>query len=227
MPIDRGLIDQQLQALGEGSRWWNVRELRDLPAVLDSDERILALTRGKIARPRWLRRNWLILITDRRLLCLRSNADAGWRQFEVPADQITRVSLLVGPRRGRIAVFAAGTKHRLLVPRTDSRKVLSALSFLSTPTNLSGGFTPLRMVRQVIDHIMALPAVALGPDVPAIAAAPSADPSHLEERVESLENQVHRLERQVEFLEQLLRERHGDPRLASATAPTLARNENA
>jgi hypothetical protein len=52
MGMDRGRIDQQLEALGEGSRWWDVRELRDLPAVLDADEEILAIARGKLARVR-------------------------------------------------------------------------------------------------------------------------------------------------------------------------------
>ncbi len=207
MPIDRGLIDQQLQALGEGSRWWNVRELRDLPAVMESDERILSITRGKIARPRWLHRPWLILISEQRLLCLRSNARAGWRQFEVPAEQITRVALRVGPARSRIVVVAGGTKHRLLVPRADGRKVLAALSVLVTPTTLSTSYAPTRMLRQVIDHILALPAVAL--DAPVRLPPPAADDSRLEERLDALEQQVHHLEEHVDFLEKLLRERHG------------------
>ena len=57
MPVDRGAIDQQLRALGEASRW-NERELRDLPAVLHADETILAISRGKLARLRWMRRSF-------------------------------------------------------------------------------------------------------------------------------------------------------------------------
>ena len=63
MPLDRGTIEQQLQALGEGARWWDVRELRDLPAVLNADEQILGIARGGIARAGRVRRRWLIVAT--------------------------------------------------------------------------------------------------------------------------------------------------------------------
>lgn len=209
MPLDRGIIDQQLQDLGEGSRWWDVRELRDLPAVLHPNERILAVSRGKIARGRWLRRLWLIVVTDERLVCLRSGQGTSWRQVELPASQITRAALRVGPFKGRVLVVGGGRKHRLLVPRTDAHKLLSALSLLNTAANRQViGFAPARMVRQVIDHMLALPAVALAPEARAsLPPAPAADP-RLEGRIESLEEQVRVLEEQVDFLEKLLRERH-------------------
>src|SRR5262245_341222 len=38
MPLDRGTIEEQLHALGESPRWWNRRELRDLPGALNVDE---------------------------------------------------------------------------------------------------------------------------------------------------------------------------------------------
>lgn len=208
MPLDRGLIDQQLQALGEGSRWWDVRELRDLPAVLHADERILAIARGKIARGRWLRRAWLVVVTDERLVCMRSGERTSWRQLEVPAGQISRVTLRVGPFRGRVLVVAGGRKYRLLVPRADAHKLADALSLLNTSANrLVASFGPTRMVRQVIDHMLALPAVALGPEVRAKLPAAPAEDSPLDGRLESLEEQVQALQRQVDFLEQLLRER--------------------
>lgn len=212
MPLDRGIIDQQLQDLGEGSRWWDVRELRDLPAVLHADERILAIARGKIARARWLRRAWLILVTDQRLLCLRSGGKASWRQLEVPAGQITRATLRIGPLRGRVLVVAGGRKYRLLVPRVDAHKLLSALSVVSTSANRAvTGFGPTRMVRQVIDHMLALPAVALAPEPRAILPAPPPDTSRLDDRMDALEAQVQELRDHMEFLEQLLRERHATP----------------
>ena len=218
MPLDRGIIDQQLQDLGEGSRWWDVRELRDLPAVLHEDERILALSRGKIARGRWLRRLWLIVVTDERLVCLRSGQGTSWRQVELPASQITRAALRVGPFKGRVLVVGGGRKHRLLVPRSDAHKLLSALSLLNTAANRQViGFAPTRMVRQVIDHMLALPAVALAPEGRAsLPPAPVADP-RLEGRIESLEEQVRVLQDQVDFLEKLLRERHAGAEAAEAS----------
>lgn len=218
MPLDRGIIDQQLQDLGEGSRWWDVRELRDLPAVLHEGERILAISRGRISRGRWLRRVWLIVVTDERLVCLRSGQGTSWRQVELPASQITRAAIRVGPFKGRVLVVGGGQKLRLLVPRTDAHKLLSALSLLDTAANRQvTGFAPTRVVRQVIDYMLALPAVALAPEGRASLPAPPAVDPRLEGRVESLEEQVRVLQEQVDFLEKLLRERHGEE--AAATAP--------
>jgi hypothetical protein len=209
MPVDRGVIDRQLQELRESGRWWNERELRDLPAVLDAGEEILALSRGKIARVRWLRRSWLIVVTDRRLLCMRSGARASWRQFEVGANQIMRVSLRVGPFRGRVLVEAGGDTYRLLVPRPDAYKLSTALTSLGSAASPSiAGFGPARVVRRVLDHMLALPAAALTPATMPTRPAPAviADPA-LAERLHALEDEVGELRRQVEFLEELLRQR--------------------
>jgi hypothetical protein len=217
MPIDRGIVDQQLQALGESSRWWDERELRDLPAVLQPGEEMLAIARGKIARGRWLRRSWLIVVTDSRLLFMRSAAGSGWRQREVKTAQITRTSLRVGPFHGRVLVVATDRSYRLLVPRGDAYKLQRALATLGTPARDGLGFGPVRMVHRVIHHVLALPAAALGPEgpdqLPVQKALPV--PPELEERVQSLEEEVQELRQQVEFLEQLLRERQ-----AGWTAPS-------
>lgn len=215
MPIDRGLIDQQLQALG-ATGWWDYRELRDLPAVLHDEERILAISRGKIARVRWLRRPWLIVVTDRRLVCVRSGGRTSWRQIELTASQITRVSLRVGLFRGRVLVSANDHTYRLLVPRADAYKLLTVLSSLSSTGRqaLQGGFGPTRMVRRVIDHVLALPAAAFDPSAPGAAAAQQQSSTalidqrlQLDQRVQTLEEQVQELQRQVDFLESLLRQR--------------------
>lgn len=211
MPIDRGVIDQQLQALGDSQRWWGVREFRDLPAVLQADERILVLARGKVARVRWLRRRWLIVATDRRLLCLRSGRRSNWRQIEVSAGQITRVSLRIGPFSGRVLVVAGGHKYRLLVPRADGYRLSSTLSSLAPRLREArASLRPALLVRRVIDHVLALPAAAFDPgegdDPPALSPATAA----LRERIESLEEELAEAKRQVEFLEQLL-QRHALP----------------
>jgi hypothetical protein len=203
MPIDRGAIDQQLEALGESSRWWEEREFRDLPAVLRADEHLLALARGKIARLRWMRRPWLIVVTDQRLLCLRSTRRAGWQQLEIAAGQMVRVALRIGPFRGRVIVVGGGRTCRLLVARPDGYKLSSVLSALCAPGKAaSTRLRPTLMVRRVIDHVLALPAAALGPDAPATPKAPP--PVADTERVQSLEDEVEELRRQVRFLEDLL-----------------------
>jgi hypothetical protein len=211
MPTDRGSIEEQLHALGESSRW-DQRELRDLPAVLHADERLLAISRGKVARPRLLRRPWLIVVTDMRLLCVRSANGAGWRQFEVDARHIGRVALRVGPFRGRVLVVAGGRKYRLLVPRDDAYRLSAALSSLSVPAREKvSGFAPARMARRMVDHVLALPAAAFSPDVPAPAPVGPADDGVAEQRLQLLEEQVQQLQQQVDFLEDLLRQRHDSP----------------
>ncbi len=214
MPIDRGVIDQQLQELGEGMRWWDQREMRDLPGVLHADERILALARGRIARVRWLRRSWLIVVTDQRLLCLRSGRGSSWQQVELGARQIRRVVLRIGPRNGRVVAAAADRTCRLLVPRKEAYRLASALTSIARPDRtMDAAPTPVLMVRRVFDHVLALPAAALSPGAPqAIPPAPVAKPDPAtEQRIEWLESQVEELQRQVAFLEQLLRERQGSP----------------
>jgi hypothetical protein len=210
MSIDRGSIEDQLQAIGEGTRWWDKREMRDLPDVLHPGERILAISRGKIARVRMLRRTWLIVVTDRRLLCLRSNSGTGWRQLEVGAAQLARVSLRVGPFRGRVRVqTGTDTTWRLLVPRPDAWKLESALAGLVSPgKHVPGGFGPVRMVHRVIEHVLALPAAALNPDEVRAIAAPPPDNTENDARLEALEAEIHELRQQVDFLENLLRQRH-------------------
>lgn len=211
MPIDRGIIDQQLHALGEGPRWWEQPELRDLPGVMHADETIQAIARGKLGRVRLLRRSWLIVVTQKRLLCMRSAGRTGWRQFEVGAGQISRVALRVGPFRGRVLFTTSGRTYRLLVPRRDAYKLHRALSNLCTPAQGPlPGFAPMRLVRRVFDHVLALPAVALGPEQPAReqlpAPAPQSD-SATDRRIELLETEAQELREQVSFLEELLRKR--------------------
>lgn len=212
MPLDRGIIDQQLQELGEGNRWWEQREMRDLPSVLDADERILAISRGRIARVRFLRRTWLIVVTDRRLLCIRSSTSGGWRQVVVAANQIRRVALRIGPMHGRVRVGAGDRNLRLLVPRSDAYKLATALTGVGSITRPAPSTPrPVLMVRRVFDHVLALPAAALNPEdvrsgtkVKTVAPVPP----DAEQRLEWLEAQVAELQQQIDFLEKLLHERH-------------------
>lgn len=224
MAIDRGVIEAQLEGIGEGSRWWDKREMRDLPEVLHPDERILAISRGKVARVRLMRRPWLIVVTDRRLLCLRSGASGGWQQLEVPARQLGRVSLRVGPFRGRVCVDTATRSYRLLVPRAEAYRLERALVGLVPPVRPgTSGFEPGRMVRRVIDHVLALPAAALGPDADGEAPPRRGDSPETDARLEALEAEIEGLREQVEFLEELLRQRHlpaGEA--ARAAVPNIA-----
>jgi hypothetical protein len=216
MPIDRSTLERQLDELGGSSHWWNERELRDLPAILQHDEQVLAVARGKVGRLRFLRRSWLIVVTDTRLLCIRSSRRFGWRQFEIGAEHMRRVTLRIGPFRGRVRVESAGETLKLLLPRMDAYEVHRSLNILAEPAaQLAARPGARRVMRRVVDHILAFPAVALEPETTKRrAAAPPQQPQlpappspQVTERMESLEEETEELRQQVEFLEQLLRER--------------------
>ena len=207
MPIDRGLIDQQLQALGESSAWWDQRELRDLPAVLDADEQIRAITRGQIARLRGPGRKWLIVVTNRRLLLMRSGRRISWRQLEVRTDQIASVRMRMGVLRGRVLVQAGGIRYRLVVSRADAYKVSDALASVVKPKLEEPGFGPTRIVRRMVDHVLALPVATFNPNAPVRPAPKPVVDDTTEKRLSLLEDQVHELQQQVDFLEKLLHQK--------------------
>jgi hypothetical protein len=221
MPIDRGIVDEQLQALGESPSWWDHRELRDLPTVLHADEHILAIARGKVARIRWLRRSWLIVVTDQRLLCLRSGGGSGWRQIELPARLIDRVSLRVGPFRARLVVAGGGATYRFLTPRPHAYRLQAALTALGASGKTSmAAIGPSHVVRRMVDHVLALPAAAFAPTLPAPAPPPPRDTTELEQRMQLLEEQVQHLQQQVDFLEDLLQRSHSLPGPGGRTHPS-------
>jgi hypothetical protein len=207
MALDRGTIDEQLKALGESAQWWEEREFRDLPAVLGEDEQILAIARGKLGRARWAGRSWLIVVTQHRMLCMRSGRGGSWRQMEVATARITRVALRVGPLNGRLLVATSGPKYRLLLPRSGAYKLEAVLVRLVRPVADSVGFAPARMMHRVVDHVLALPAVALAPLPARTVLPPDSGAAELKERVEMLEETVQELQQQIDFLEQLLRQR--------------------
>ncbi|MGH7447939.1 MAG: hypothetical protein ACRELT_10295, partial [Longimicrobiales bacterium] len=134
----------------------------------------------------------------------------GWRQLEVSALQFTRVAIRVGVFHGRVLLTAGGQTYRLLVPRSDAYRLEAALASLVRRGEQSiAGYGATRMVRRVVDHVLALPAAAFNPGMPAAVPAAAPDVQQVARRCELLEEQVQELQRQVEFLEQLLRERQG------------------
>ena len=211
MPVDRGIIEQQLQALGEGAAWWERRELRDLPLALNTEEQILAIAVGELGRPRLLRRSWLFLVTDRRLLCLQSRGRMQRKQLEVAGNHITRAALGVGPFSGKLMIVAGVNRYKLLMKRADAYKLLHALSRIvpARETPLDGMSTG-RMIGRVFQHVLDLPAVALAPGIPAPPPAPAFDGRAYDQRLQALESQVQQLQEQVDFLERLLEQRSID-----------------
>ena len=208
MPLDRAIIEQQLAALGEPAQWWERREMRDLPSAMNPDERIQAIAVGRLKRV-GLRREWLIVVTNERLICLQ-RGNMGRRQLDLHASEITDVTERVRVFRTRLIVRAYGEVYRLRVKRADAHKLNAALAQLvqTRERPLPVRRTPAVMAQRVIQHMLELPGVALdNTPRPKALPAPAFDPAPLERRLQLLEDEVQRLQQQVDFLEDLLQQR--------------------
>lgn len=130
MPVDRGTIDAQLREIGESDRWWEQREFRQLPQILHSDERILGVTTGKL-----LRRfrpgvsqigQWLIVVTDQRLLCIKEERLAR-RQIEVLPQQITRMHQRSHLLSFEITIDTPLRRYRMVISKAAAFRFSGAL----------------------------------------------------------------------------------------------------
>ena len=201
MPVDRGVIDGQLREIGEGERWWELREFRDLPYVLNADERIRALVRGKLLgprRPHFLRRSpWLAVATSQRLLFLRMER-FGRQQLDLRLEEIVGMWQRNRLRAVQITFDAPPRRLRLRVAKEDAFRFVGAVGpLLPRPTRperpgLAAGAVGL------LGRATALPAAEL---------ATRAELARLEGTVDRLEAEVERLHQHVEFLESLLQSR--------------------
>jgi hypothetical protein len=215
MPVDRGALDAQLREIGEGERWWEQREFRDLPLIMASDERIHGLTVGKLLdrrRPRlpWSPR-WLFVVTDQRLLCLKHDRFVR-KHVDIVWSQIERVDQRSGFRDFHLSVATRERKYRLRIPKSEALRFTAALaphisrSHVRHPPGAGSlGWIPgmntvvaLPLFAGVIEKVGMLspPDYATRDDVEGLAAT-----------VERLQSDVGRLQQQVAFLEDLLQQR--------------------
>ena len=212
--MNRGVLEKQLHALGESSSWWEHREMRDLPTVLHEDEEIRAIARGRLGRLRGPRPSWLMVVTDRRLVCLRSSRTT-WRQFEIGAQLISSITLRMRLFGGRLMIVTSDRSFRFQLHQADAQKLLTALARVANcgQDTLSG---PTQMVRRMVNHMLALPAATLNTySMPRQPKQIEPKPAAPDERVHAMEERIQELQQQVEFLEQLLRQRQ------AATRPEL------
>ncbi len=228
MAVDRGTIDQQLQAIREGEHWWEQREFRELAHVLYDNERILGLINGKLLgrmpRPRTPRR-WLVVATNQRVICL-SYRPFGRKQVEIFPDMITRVYHSSRLYNYQVAIVTTVQKYRIRIPKADAFRFVQALSMLiprETVHRLSPGLEALSWVPG-ITTVAALPGVERMLSKATVLTAPEpairSELQRLEQTVEKLQNDVERLEEQVAFLENLLQHRAPTGYLTETAADT-------
>jgi len=208
MPVDRGAIDAQLKEIGEGERWWEHREFRDLPYVLNPDERIQGLTSGRLRdrlRPRVLPRSpWLLVATNQRLICLKQER-FGRKQVELRAGQINGMLHASRLRSYQITLETAQGRYRICIPKADAFRFIGALApLMPTPAQLAAGAPPQLPHQAGIPGLLGLVSRTA---LPAPEYATAADLARVDGAVERLEHEVERLRQQVEFMEKLLQDR--------------------
>lgn len=216
MPVDRGVIEAQLREIGEGDRWWEQREFRSLPHVLHADESIRGLAAGRLLglrRPRFRPASgWLIVATDRRLICLRQGRVAR-RQVDIAAEEIVRIHQSRGIRAAHVTVTTQQSRYRIAIAKADAYRFAAGLAPLvrgrpgrtSVPDLGPWGWIP------GLTAVASLPGVAGIVSKTLLRPAPErATREHverLEATVDRLQEDVDRMREQVTFLEDLLHKR--------------------
>src|SRR5688572_20709652 len=136
MPVDRSAIDAQLREIGEGERWWECREFRDLPHILHPDEQMRGLVLGKLLASRLPRMRpvgrWLLVATTHRLICLRQERYAR-KEVDVPAGQITRLKQSTRFRSHQITLTTPKRTYKIRVARDEAFRFVGALAPLVAP----------------------------------------------------------------------------------------------
>jgi hypothetical protein len=220
MPVDRGAIDAQLREIGEGERWWEQREFRDLPHILHSDELIQGVIRGKLLGSRGSRvltgAPWLIVATNQRLICLKQER-FGRKQVEIAAGQIMDIRQTSRLRGYQIIIHTPQRKFRIRIAKEDAFRFVGALA----PLLPAQQTRPLHPDLSALSWLPGITTVASMPGLSGIVSkvamlsppdyATRDQVARLELTVERLLIDVEHLQQQVEFLEKLLQTRAENP----------------
>lgn len=216
MPVDRGAIDVQLREIGEGERWWEQREFRDLPHVLHAGERILGIVNGKLLGPRRPRikpgGTWLLVATDQRLICLQQERFAR-KQIEFAAGQITRIDQSSRLRSYQVTIETPQRKCRIRIPKAEAFRFVGALAPLIPQPGVPRIHPDLEPLSWIpgMTTIAALPGIAgIVSKVSLLSPPDYSDRGQIERMeaaIERMQEDVERLQQQVAFLEELLEKR--------------------
>ena len=205
MPVDRGALDAQLKDIGEGDRWWELREFRELPHILNADEKIRGIATGRLVtgwRPRVRAASgWLLVVTDQRVICLKQERVSRRQVDIVPAERMY-VRTASRMRGYEVTVIGPQHRHRLRVARVDASRFVTAVEALFP-----------RPAARIEDSI---PGAAMIEGARRLLAAPSGPPPplatadelhHLELTVDRMAAEIDALRDRVAFLEELLQKR--------------------
>jgi hypothetical protein len=181
--------------------WSDRPEVQLLPDLLAPNERI-SFVGGGVVAGRFTAREWLIVFTDQRLLCVVGTHPVTRQVVEVPVASIRTVDCWRGPLRSSVTLKTSEGKVRI----TSMKKSAASELFAAVSEPLRAR-KRARRTNPLTWHTQAAPLVAPAPE-PIIHHAP---PVALEDRIqrlealtESLESEVAQLREQVVFLEELL-----------------------
>ena len=103
-----------------------------MPEVLRADEKLYALTSGRFRD----QKNWLVIVTDQRILCLYKGFFFGMKQIELPIAQISGVAHKTGLMYGEVTASTSGGEE--VIDWINKKDVVQVASALSEVVNLFG-----------------------------------------------------------------------------------------
>ena len=131
MAVDRRTVDAQLRALGDFHQWGTKKEIRHLPAVLNSGETIRAVTSGV-----YQGNTWLVTVTDQRILFLDKGMFYGVTQVELPLRLINTISYKTGLLYGELRLATGSGKSVVKkIRKGEVAKISSIVSSLVRNTH--------------------------------------------------------------------------------------------
>lgn len=123
MPVDKTKVKDQLDALGDFSRFLTSSEIGYLPQILNQGEIVHGITSGIFEA-----KTWIIVVTDRRLLFLDKKLFVGLTQVDIPLSQISSVTHTAGWFFGEIEVStSSGAKSIGNVSKKDVVKIANII----------------------------------------------------------------------------------------------------
>lgn len=126
MPVDKQLVERQLEALGDFHRFFTSKEIRYLPQILAEGEAVHGITSGFFEG-----RTWIIVVTGVRLLFLDKGMFYGLKQVDLPLAQVSSISHKTGFLFGEIEVAtSSGSRKIAKLAKRDSLKISSIISGL-------------------------------------------------------------------------------------------------
>jgi hypothetical protein len=196
--------------------WSDRPEVKALPDLLAPNERITFIGGGVVAG-RFTTREWLVALTDQRLLCVVGTNPITRQVVDVSLASVRTVDCRKGPLRSTVILETGQGKIRIAgLKRSAASELFDALSEPLRARDRARRPNPLTWAHTSAAGQDPSPNIAdrtpfVGTSAPTVHHAPpvalDSRIERLEALTESLESEVAQLREQVAFLEELLKEK--------------------